>query len=85
MRMATFMSRNALSVAQLAALTGQPEDACGRFVDVLQKAGLLVELVAVDDAPERAALPSRPIVVDLPAVPPARQGLMASLRRHLGL
>ena len=85
MRMATFMSRNALSVAQLAALTGQPEEACGRFVGVLQKAGLLVELVAAGDPPERAALPSRPIVVDLPAMPPARQGLMASLRRHLGL
>ena len=85
MRMATFMSRNALSVAQLAALTGQAEDACIRFVAVLQGAGLLVEIVAVADQPERAPLPSRPIAIDAPAVPPARQGLMASLRRHLGL
>ena len=85
MRMATFMSRNALSVAQLAALTGQAEDACIRFVAVLQGAGLLVEIVAVADQPDRAPLPSRPIAIDAPAVPPARQGLMASLRRHLGL
>jgi len=85
MRMATFMSRNALSIAQLAALTGQPEEACGRFVATLQGAGLLVEIVAVADQPERQALPARPIVVNAPVMPPARQGLMASLRRHLGL
>jgi hypothetical protein len=85
MRMATFMSRNALSVAQLAALTGQPEEACSRFVGVLQDAGLLVEIVAVPDQQERAPSAGRPIALDLPHLPPAKQGLMASLRRHLGL
>ncbi|HEX8479042.1 MAG TPA: hypothetical protein VF663_11945 [Telluria sp.] len=85
MRMATFMSRNALSVAQLAALTGQPEEACSRFVGVLQDAGLLVEIVAVPDQQERAPAASRAIALDLPHLPPAKQGLMASLRRHLGL
>lgn len=85
MRMATFMSRNALSVAQLAALTGQPEEACTRFVAMLADAGLLVEIVAVADLQEGAAFPSRPIAVAAPIAPPARQGLMASLRRHLGL
>jgi hypothetical protein len=85
MRMATFMSRNALSVAQLAALTGQPEEACSRFVGVLQDAGLLVEIVAAPDPQERAPAASRAIALDLPHLPPAKQGLMASLRRHLGL
>jgi hypothetical protein len=85
MRMATFMSRNALSVAQLAALTGQPEEACSRFVGVLQDAGLLVEIVAAPDPQERAPATSRAIALDLPHLPPAKQGLMASLRRHLGL
>jgi hypothetical protein len=85
MRMATFMSRNALSVAQLAALTGQPEEACSRFIGVLQDAGLLVEIVAAPDPQERAPAASRAIALDLPHLPPAKQGLMASLRRHLGL
>jgi len=85
MRMATFLSRNALSVAQLAALTGQMEEACSRFVGVLQAAGLLVEIVAVPEQQERAPSTSRPIALDLPQLPPARVGLMASLRRHLGL
>jgi len=76
MRMATFMSRNALSMAQLAALTGQPEDTCASFVAVLHAANLLVEVVAAELAPETA-------VAEQAA--PVRRGLMASLRRHLGI
>lgn len=77
MRMATFMSRNALSVQQMAALTGQAEEACGSFVARLRAAGLLVELVEL--APTASS-------IDVPApAAPARMGLMASLRRHLGL
>jgi hypothetical protein len=85
MRMATFMSRNALSIAQLAALTGQPEDACSRFVTVLQGAKLLVELVAAGEQGASTAAPALAMVGNAPAVAPARRGLMASLRRHLGL
>lgn len=77
MRMATFMSRNALSVQQMAALTGQAEEACGSFVARLRTAGLLVELVELAPAESSSAMSA-------PAVP-ARMGLMASLRRHLGL
>lgn len=72
-RIATLMSRNAFSTEQLAVLTARPEAFCREFVLVLHEAGLLKELAA-DNAP--------------PAAPPAaapRTGLMASLRRHLGL
>jgi hypothetical protein len=79
LRMATFMSRNALSVAQLAVLTMQPEQACRDFVGVLHDAGLLVELVATAAAGAVAAAPT-----DKTAIP-APRGLMASLRRRLGL
>lgn len=78
MRMATFMSRNALSTQQMAALTGQAEEACSRFVARLREAGLLVELVELAQAGGGSAAPA-------PTMPPARLGLMASLRRHLGL
>lgn len=75
LRMATLMSRNALSIAQLAVLALLPEEACRAFVGVLHDAGLLVESVAasVDAAPAIAA------------AAPVRMGLMASLRRHLGI
>jgi hypothetical protein len=82
MRIATLMSRNALSVARLADLTGQPEAACLRFVATLHKAGLLKELVAVGAAQGTAADARTVPAIE---VPPARRGLMASLRRHLGL
>ncbi|MEW7849370.1 hypothetical protein AB2N08_11765 [Massilia aurea] len=77
-RMATLMSRNAFSVRQLAVLTTRPEADCQAFVLALHDAGLLKEH-APGDAPPAAAAP-----------PPAdaaspRLGLMASLRRHLGL
>lgn len=79
MRMATFMSRNALSIAQLAAMTGQSEAVCSQFVAVLHGARLLVELVA----PEQGGAATATATV--PDVAPVRRGLMASLRRHLGL
>lgn len=84
-RMATFMSRNALSTAQLATLSGQPEEACTRFVGVLRAAGLLVEVVTAESAVP--ASPSLPVAAhDATATAaPVRRGLMASLRRHLGL
>lgn len=85
MRMATFMSRNALSIAQLAALTGQPEDACSRFVTVLQGAKLLIELVAAGEQGGSVVLPLAASAGAAPVIAPARRGLMASLRRHLGL
>jgi hypothetical protein len=89
MRMATFMSRNALSIAQLAALTGQPEDACSRFIGVLQGAKLLIELVAAGEQGGSVVLPlaatATAAAAAAPAAAPARRGLMASLRRHLGL
>jgi len=77
-RIATLMSRNALSTQQLAALTGRSEQTCQKFVATLLAAGLLIE-VATAGAPA-ATMP----VVDAP-VSARRTGLMASLRRHLGL
>jgi len=93
-RMATLMSRNALHVGQLATLTGRAEEDCQRFVSELHDAGLLVELVAVSEAPaaNTANAASMPVLpsVSAPAAPAlaaasGRRGLMASLRRHLGL
>jgi hypothetical protein len=74
LRMATLMSRSPLSTTQLAAMTQQPELACRAFVDVLMTAGLLVEVAVATGAPSAIA-----------AAAPVRTGLMASLRRHLGL
>ncbi len=84
LRIATLMSRNALSTAQLAALTGKPEDACRRFVGVLQEAALLIELIDVAEPGVSTGL-ATPADVPAPAVAPVRRGLMASLRRHLGI
>lgn len=85
MRMATFLSRNALDVAQLAALTARSEEACLAFLGVLHAAGLLVEVAA----PAAAAPPAGNVDTGgAPAAaggPPARRGLVASLRRHLGI
>lgn len=79
LKIATLLSRNALGVARLAALTGQSEDACRRFVATLHGAGLLVESVASGSTPGHANAPAAP------AAAPVRAGLLASLRRHLGL
>jgi hypothetical protein len=85
LRISTLMSRNALSTAQLAALTGKPEDACRRFVGVLQEANLLIELIELAEpgVPDEVAdMPNAALVQDQA---PVRRGLMASLRRHLGI
>ena len=78
LRMATLMSRKALSVAQLAALTDQSESACRRFIASLERAGLLHE-EAAPEAPDGQAAAA------VVAVAPVRQRLLVSLRRHLGL
>lgn len=89
LRIATLMSRNALSVPQLVGLTGQPDAVCRRVVAILHDEGLLVELVAVADAPAGASAETLATAETEPAAPDApdapRRGLMASLRRHLGL
>lgn len=77
LRMATLMSRNAMSTAQLAALALLPEEACRAFVGVLADAGLLVESVA--------AIAGEGVAPAIAAAAPVRMGLMASLRRHLGI
>jgi hypothetical protein len=77
LRMATLMSRNAMSTAQLAALALLPEEACRAFVGVLHDAGLLVESVA--------AIAGEGVAPAIAAAAPVRMGLMASLRRHLGI
>lgn len=77
LRMATLMSRNAMSTAQLAALALLPEEACRAFVGVLTDAGVLVESVA--------AIAGESVAPAIAAAAPVRMGLMASLRRHLGI
>lgn len=79
LRMATLMSRRALSVAQLAALTDQSESACRRFMASLERAGLLHEVAAPDEPHGAQAAVAAPVIA------PVRQRLLASLRRHLGL
>lgn len=79
MRIATLMSRNAMSSIQLAELTGQPEGSCRRFVQILNDANLLIELTAVDGAPSRVQSQEEPSAAK------TKLGLMASLRRRLGL
>ncbi|WP_426109920.1 hypothetical protein [Massilia sp. PWRC2] len=83
LRMATLISRKALSTAQLAALTDQSESACRRFIGTLLRAGLLIEERAPDTHAGTAAASLN--VAMATAVAPVRQGLLASLRRHLGL
>lgn len=79
LKIATLLSRNDLSTLRLAALTGHSEDACRRFLIMLHQAGLLTESVAPGDMPGHAHEPA-----DASAAP-VRNGLLASLRRHLGL
>lgn len=95
-RIATLMARNALGMARLVALTGQPE-ACAQFVAQLHEAGLLVEGAPVEvpapvgadgGAAAQAMLPSAssaPESAPAPSAAPVRLGLIASLRRHLRL
>ena len=79
LRMATLMSRNALSIAQLAALALLSEEACRAFVGALMDAGLLAEWAAASADVAPSVAPA------IAAAAPVRMGLMASLRRHLGI
>lgn len=72
-RMATLLSRRPLGVRELAALSGQPEERCLTFVNLLQGFNLL-ELTATPAA-----------VVRHPAAPRSEQGLLDRLKRKLGL
>ena len=76
-RMATLLTRRALSTRQLAQLTGADEGSCLRFVQLLQGFSLVLE--------ERDAL--APAARPAPAHAPARQGweLVRRIRRSLGL
>lgn len=91
LRMATLMSRKALSTPQLAALTTQTEESCRRFIALLQGAGLLLEVapaVVAAGVPAGAARTSQQAPgqsVAQTGAAPAKTGLMASLRRRLGL
>lgn len=77
LKIATLMVRNAIGTELLAVLTGRPEEDCRRFVDILHRQGLLVEHAALATLVEPA--------VSAPQAAPARAGLLASLRRHLGM
>ncbi|MDO5288219.1 MAG: hypothetical protein Q4F13_01100 [Pseudomonadota bacterium] len=85
-RMATLLSRRALSAAELADISQQPVQACQAFLQNLQTLGL-VELppaappaaaVAQPAADARAAAPA-------PAKPSFARGLISGIRRRLGL
>jgi hypothetical protein len=76
-RMATMLSRRALSVDELAGLSRQPADRCVAFVQTLRSLGLL----EVDAA---AAAPSTEAPVRKPSIA-AQRTLVDSLRRRLGI
>ena len=84
LKIATLMVRNAIGTELLAVLTGHPESECRRFVDTLHRAGLLVEHAAHAE-PAGLAAPAAQATDGAPAAPPVRSGLLASLRRHLGM
>ena len=75
-RLATLLSRRALSSAELAQLSQQPQADCQGFLSLLQNAGLIEreDVAPTPRAPATAAAPPR-----------ARLGLVASIRRRLGL
>jgi len=91
LRIATLMSRNALSSAQLAQMTGQPEESCRLFLVLLQGADLLVEVTAIEvaggAAPAAGATRGGGAGTAHAAADDAKVkvGLMASIRRRLGL
>jgi hypothetical protein len=83
-RMATQLSRKALSAADLASLSGAPMSACADFIGVLHAAGLLTP------APAQVAIPA-PVAAAAPAaaasVHPAgfTASLLNTIRRRIGL
>ncbi|UOD27231.1 hypothetical protein INH39_16975 [Massilia violaceinigra] len=78
-RMATQMSRKALSAADLAGLTGADIGVCAGFIGVLHKAGLLAEVTA----------PQPPAPASTAPAPASSAGFTSSLlnniRRRIGL
>ena len=76
-RLATLLSRRALSSAELAQLSQQPQTDCQGFLGLLKNAGLIES---------EAVAPALRAPTTAAAVPPrARRGVIASIRRRLGL
>lgn len=90
-RLATMLSRRALSVDELAQLAGVAPEKCRTFVQLLQSFELLVADAPPPEAPR--ALPAPPPAATTAAAPAApapapaasRWSLVASIRRKLGL
>ncbi len=78
-RMATMLSRRALSVTELATLSRQSETDCRKFLTLLRSTGL-VEQRAPTPAPTPDAAAAAPV-----AQPRFGRGLIAGIRRRLGL
>lgn len=78
-RMATHLSRKALSAADLASLTGAAVGVCAGFIDVLHAAGLLTEAAPLPAPAPAAAAPA-------PAGPASfTSSLLNNIRRRIGL
>lgn len=94
-RMATLLSRRALNVRDLTALTGYGAHECEVFMQVLRSSAMLADDVpnrTPEPAPALGATPTRtptvPVAVATthPSVAPSlARGLIASFRRSLGL
>lgn len=78
-RMATALSRRAFSVAELAAISGQPESDCRLFMRLLQSAGL------ADAEHPAAPTPPRPTEAASTFSGGRLRGLITGIRRHLGI
>ena len=80
-RMATLLSRRALSTAELAGLSGQPLEDCQAFMQLLQTTGL----VSLQQEP--AATAAQPPAADeeTPRKSGFGRGLIAGIRRRLGV
>lgn len=78
-RMATQMSRKALSAADLAGLTGADIGVCAGFIGVLHTAGLLAEVAAPETLAPASTAPA-------PASPAGfTSSLLNNIRRRIGL
>lgn len=73
-RMATLISKHAFSVAELAGKSGLKVSVCAEFIEVLRDAGLLLTVTGSSAAAAAPADGASP-----------KAGLLASLRRRLGL
>ena len=83
-RMATLLSRRALSSAELAGISGAPIDECQSFMQLLQTTGLVA---LHQDAPAPVSQPT-PAAHSSDTPPPHQRtfgrGLIAGIRRRLG-